>query len=50
VLGRYPAAEVALAPELPAVPPPVPVGLPSELLERRPDLVAANAGLRPPSI
>jgi len=42
VLGRYPAAEVALAPELPAVPPPVPVGLPSELLERRPDLVAAE--------
>jgi NodT family efflux transporter outer membrane factor (OMF) lipoprotein len=42
VLGRYPAAEVALAPDLPAVPAPVPAGLPSELLERRPDLVAAE--------
>jgi len=42
VLGRYPAAEVALAPDLPAVPPAVPAGLPSELLERRPDLVAAE--------
>jgi NodT family efflux transporter outer membrane factor (OMF) lipoprotein len=42
VLGRYPSAEVALAPDLPAVPPPVPSGLPSELLARRPDLVAAE--------
>jgi NodT family efflux transporter outer membrane factor (OMF) lipoprotein len=42
LLGRYPAAEVALAPDLPPVPPPVPDGLPSELLERRPDLVAAE--------
>jgi len=42
VLGRYPAAEVALNPDLPAVPPAVPAGLPSELLERRPDLVAAE--------
>jgi NodT family efflux transporter outer membrane factor (OMF) lipoprotein len=42
VLGRYPAAEVALAPDLPSVPAPVPAGLPSELLERRPDLVAAE--------
>ena len=42
MLGRYPAAEVALAADLPAVPAPVPAGLPSELLERRPDLVAAE--------
>jgi multidrug efflux system outer membrane protein len=42
LLGRYPAAEVKLAPDLPPVPPPVPDGLPSELLERRPDLVAAE--------
>jgi NodT family efflux transporter outer membrane factor (OMF) lipoprotein len=42
VVGRYPAAELALAPDLPPVPPPVPNGLPSELLERRPDLVAAE--------
>ena len=42
LLGRYPAAEVKLAPSLPSVPPPIPDGLPSELLERRPDLVAAE--------
>jgi NodT family efflux transporter outer membrane factor (OMF) lipoprotein len=42
VVGRYPAGELALAPDLPPLPPPVPDGLPSELLERRPDLVAAE--------
>ena len=42
LLGRYPAAELQLAPSLPPVPAPVPDGLPSELLERRPDLVAAE--------
>ena len=42
LIGRYPAAEVALAPDLPTLPDPVPDGLPSELLERRPDLVAAS--------
>ena len=42
VLGRYPADDLALAPDLPPVPDPVPDGLPSELLERRPDLVAAE--------
>ncbi|HET9194634.1 MAG TPA: TolC family protein [Vicinamibacterales bacterium] len=42
LLGRYPASEVQLAPDLPSVPPPIPDGLPSELLERRPDLVAAE--------
>jgi NodT family efflux transporter outer membrane factor (OMF) lipoprotein len=42
LLGRYPAAELRLAPDLPPVPPPIPDGLPSELLERRPDLVAAE--------
>ena len=42
VVGRYPSAELALAPDLPSVPPPVPEGLPSELLERRPDLIAAE--------
>jgi NodT family efflux transporter outer membrane factor (OMF) lipoprotein len=42
VLGRYPGAELSLAADLPGVPPPVPAGLPSELLARRPDLVAAE--------
>jgi NodT family efflux transporter outer membrane factor (OMF) lipoprotein len=42
VVGRYPAAELAIAADLPAVPPPIPAGLPSELLARRPDLVAAE--------
>ncbi len=42
LLGRYPAAEVAVAPTLSPVPAPVPVGLPSELLERRPDVIAAE--------
>jgi NodT family efflux transporter outer membrane factor (OMF) lipoprotein len=42
LLGRYPAASVAVAERLPAWPGEVPVGLPSELLERRPDVVAAE--------
>jgi multidrug efflux system outer membrane protein len=42
LLGRYPAAEIAVADQLAAMPPPVPVGLPSELLERRPDVIAAE--------
>jgi NodT family efflux transporter outer membrane factor (OMF) lipoprotein len=42
VIGRFPGADLALAADLPGVPPPVPAGLPSELLERRPDLVAAE--------
>jgi NodT family efflux transporter outer membrane factor (OMF) lipoprotein len=42
LLGRYPSAEVAVAPNLSTMPAPVPLGLPSELLERRPDVVAAE--------
>jgi NodT family efflux transporter outer membrane factor (OMF) lipoprotein len=42
LLGRYPAANLALAPELPVMPGPVPAGLPSQLLERRPDVIAAE--------
>ena len=42
LLGRYPGAELEVRETLPEVPPPPPAGLPSELLERRPDLVAAE--------
>jgi NodT family efflux transporter outer membrane factor (OMF) lipoprotein len=42
LLGRYPAAAASVTPQLPRQPDPVPAGLPSELLERRPDVVAAE--------
>ena len=42
LLGRYPGAELEVANSLPAVPAPPPAGLPSSLLERRPDLIAAE--------
>jgi outer membrane protein, multidrug efflux system len=42
ILGRYPATELAVATQLPAMPGPVPVGMPLNMLERRPDLIAAE--------
>jgi len=42
LLGRYPAAAAAVTPRLPGYPGEIPTGLPSELLERRPDVVAAE--------
>jgi len=42
LLGRYPAAELATRDNLPTLPGPVPAGLPLQMLERRPDLVAAE--------
>jgi NodT family efflux transporter outer membrane factor (OMF) lipoprotein len=42
LLGRYPAAELQVADDLHAVPPPVPAGVPAQVLERRPDIMAAE--------
>lgn len=46
LLGRYPAGALAVVSELPAPPAGLPAGLPSELLERRPDIIAAFDRLR----
>ncbi|HEX5129100.1 MAG TPA: efflux transporter outer membrane subunit, partial [Usitatibacter sp.] len=40
--GRYPAASIDPGADLPPLPGPIPVGLPSQLLERRPDVRAAE--------
>lgn len=42
LLGRYPAAKIMVASEMPRPPAQVPIGIPSELLERRADVVAAD--------
>ena len=42
LLGRYPAAAAVISPQLPGFPGEIPSGLPSELLERRPDVIAAE--------
>jgi outer membrane protein, multidrug efflux system len=42
LLGRYPSAELTIAAALPTMPPQPAAGLPTQLLERRPDLIAAT--------
>ncbi len=42
LLGRYPAADLEAATALPAVTAAAPAGIPAELLERRPDVIAAE--------
>jgi NodT family efflux transporter outer membrane factor (OMF) lipoprotein len=42
LLGRYPDAALEMPDVLPKLPPPPPAGVPSEVLERRPDIVSAE--------
>jgi len=42
LIGRYPAAELKARQDLGRLPGPVPAGMPLEMLERRPDLIAAE--------
>ena len=42
IVGRYPSAAITVPPALPGNLEPVPAGVPADLIERRPDLVAAR--------
>jgi NodT family efflux transporter outer membrane factor (OMF) lipoprotein len=43
LVGRYPHATPLKTTQLPALPPPVAAGIPADILERRPDIIAAEA-------
>ncbi len=43
LVGQYPHAKPLKSSKLPALPPPVAPGIPTDILERRPDIVAAEA-------
>jgi NodT family efflux transporter outer membrane factor (OMF) lipoprotein len=45
LLGQFPANKLTVPAELPVMPPVIPVGVPAEILSRRPDLVAAEQRL-----
>lgn len=42
LMGRYPGGSLPLSARLDAMPPPLPAGLPVQLLERRPDILSAE--------
>lgn len=42
LVGRYPATELSARSDLLAMPPPPPAGVPLQILERRPDVIAAE--------
>jgi NodT family efflux transporter outer membrane factor (OMF) lipoprotein len=42
LLGRYPSGEIEGASDIPDRPPPIAAGIPADLIQRRPDLIAAE--------
>lgn len=46
LLGRYPSSEIATAEKFAPLPPPVQAGIPSSLLERRPDIISAERNVQ----